>query len=242
MQRVAGKRGVKLTGPVHELMLSKFAAPSSPPPPQGDVTGGLTEWGMFANDKASDCGPAAYGHNRMAKAGAVIAIITDTYILDTIYYPYGIAMGEPGPNPDQGVDPQTFLKWLFDQAYIEAYAFIDHTNQDVVHQAMLNYNGVMIASSLTDSAENEFNAHQPWTITDVEQPDPNDGHYITLVKYDSNGDTFVTWGALQQATVTWDQGAIDSAAVLITQEDAARNGVDINALKQAIVSWGGSSK
>ena len=73
---------------------------------------------------------------------------------------------------------------------------------------MLNFNGVLLGCSLTDNAEQEFNDQQPWTITASEHPDPQEGHDIYLVKYDTQADTetIVTWGADQICTVAWETG------------------------------------
>jgi hypothetical protein len=242
--RVAGKRGRRK--PSHEptLHLRRFAPAPSKPPPSGDVSGGITDWGMLGNDQYSDCGAAAFQHGRMAKSGRNVLndngqeLAADSqeatdYTLAS-YYAYGRAMGEPGQDPDQGVDNATWLKFLFDQKMI-----------DEVHIAMLNFNGVLIGCNLTDDAEQEFNDHKPWNVTPTDRPDPREGHDIYLVKYDENGETMVTWGADQQCTVAWGQGerfAGDLEAwVFITSEDAQRNGVDLPALQQAIRDLGGNA-
>ena len=253
--RIAGKRG--RTAPSHErsLRLSNFAPPPSAPPPRGDVTGGITDWGMLGNDAHSDCGAAAFQHGRMAKSGAntlndngrVLAAdskaATD-YTLSS-YYAYGRALGEPGAEPDQGVQNSSWLKFLFDRKLIEGYAELDASKPDEIHMAMLNFNGVLLGCELTDQAEREFAAHEPWTITPRQKPSPKGGHDIYLVKYDAvaGTETVVTWGADQDCTVAWEDGETQAgvleAWVFITTEDAHRNGVDLVALRQAISDLGG---
>lgn len=253
--RVAGKRGRRK--PSHEptLHLRRFAPAPSKPPPSGDVSGGITDWGMLGNDQHSDCGAAAFQHGRMAKSGQNVLndngqelpadsqAATD-YTLAS-YYAYGRSMGEPGQDPDQGVDNATWLKFLFDQKMIEGYAELNASDPDEVHMAMLNFNGVLIGCCLTDDAEQEFNDHQPWNITPSDRPDANEGHDIYLVKYDANGETIVTWGADQECTVAWEKGQAQAgdleAWVFITAEDAKRNGVDLAALQQAIRDLGGNA-
>jgi hypothetical protein len=202
---------------------------------------------MLANDSLSDCGPAATEHYRMAKAGSatVTPAATDTYTED-LYFAYGTAQGEPGPQPDQGVDNATWLKWLFDQGLIEAYAELDPSNGDEVRQAMIDFRGVLVGCVLADDAESDFEATPPipWNLSSSDQPDPNDGHDILLVAYDPNSETFVTWGGLQPATVAWSTDEVADkdleAWVIITAEDAARSGVDITALQATIRSLGGT--
>jgi hypothetical protein len=244
--RIAGKRGRKPSPPTPELRLALFAPAPSTPPPTGDVTGGIVDWGMLGNDTYGDCGPAATEHYRMAKAGSVTVspAATDAYT-ENLYFEYGKAQGEPGEQPDQGVDNLTWLTWLFDNGYIEGFARLDPSKPDEIRQAMINFNGVIIGCSLTDDAEAEFEATppQPWNITPKDLPDPNEGHDILLVAYDADSWTLVTWAALQRALITWEtgeEGAGDLECwVIITAEDAARNGVDITALKAAITALGG---
>lgn len=255
--RTPGKRGRR--APSHEpsLRLTKFAPPASTPPPSGDVTGGITDWGMLGNDQYGDCGAAAFEHGRMAKSGknalndngtelAADSPGATNYTLAT-YFAYGRAMGEPGQNPDQGVDNATWLKFLFDQGMIEGYAELDASNADEVHMAMLNFNGVLLGCDLTPEAEQEFAAHQPWTISAHEHPSKKEGHDIYLVKYDTQAgnETIVTWGALQECTLAWETGEEQrgdlEAWVFISAEDAARNGVNLAALQQAIRDLGGTT-
>lgn len=238
--RTAGKRGARAGNAHPELRLSNFKTTAPTPPPTGDVTSGITAWGMDGNDQYGCCGPAATDHYQVAKLG-------DTSLIGKLggvgpvplYFEYGIAQGEPGPQPDQGVDNDLWLQFLFNKGIIEAFAELDFTNVDEVHQAMLDYRGVLISVELTDDAEQLFNSKQPWTLANGESPDPNEGHDILLVKYGPEGDTFVTWGALQLSTIPWDNSCITSAWVIITSEDAERTGVDIAALQNQIRAWGG---
>lgn len=260
--RRAGKRGLRQISPhIPELQLSNFRKAVSPPPPTGDVTGGLTEWGMFGNDKYGDCGAAATYHGFMAKAlalsgttAAVTNYLQATYepgfvlptdaSVETTYFAYGRAMGEPGDQPDQGVSNDTWLKFLKDQGIIELYAQLDVTNPDQIHQAMLDFRGVLVGIALTGSAEQEFENHQPWNASPTEQPNPQEGHDIYLVKYDTTvpaaAETFITWGALQDATIDWENAEAPNfmdAWVFFSKEDADRVGVDAAALESEINAW-----
>lgn len=198
---------------------------------------------MLGNDQYSDCGPAATMHYRMAKAGQVIPSITESTTL-TLYRAYGEAMGW-GKDADQGVSNDTWLKFLFDEGIIEGYAELDASNLDEVHQAMLDFRGVLVGCSLTDDAEQDFEATPPvpWQVTPDDQPDPQEGHDILAVKYDPNGETMVTWGALQEVLVDWEQGEAYAGDlecwVIVTSEDAERAGVDLAALRQVILAHGG---
>lgn len=247
--RIAGKRGRRPSPPTPELHLRRFAPAPSMPPPAGDVTAGMTEVGMLGNDRLGICGPAATMHYFMAKAASTnVRGTTDfdtlTAMTEGWYFAYGKAQGEPGDQPDQGVDNLSWLTWCVEQGYIDAFARLDASNRDEVCMAMLNFYGVLIGCSLTDNAEQEFNAGQPWTITAQEQPDPQMGHDILLGKYDAAVEELYTWGALQKATIAWESGEAHAgdleAWVIISSEDAARNGVDMNALIAQIKQLGGT--
>ncbi len=255
--RLAGKRGRRAPSHAPTLRLTNFAPPASSPPPRGDVSGAIADWGMLGNDKHSDCGAAAFQHGRMAKSGhnvlndngtelAADSQAATDYTLSS-YYAYGHAMGEPGAQPDQGVDNATWLKFLFDQGMIEGFAELDAGNAAEVHMAMLNFNGVLLGCDLTDGAEQDFTVHTPWTLTAHDKPDPKKGHDIYMVKSDTEArtETIVTWGADQDCTVRWETGMAQAgdleAWVFITTEDAQRNGVDLPALQSAIHALGGTT-
>lgn len=247
MSRTAGLRGRRPSPATPELRLANFRATApAPPPPSGDVSCG-DDVGMLGNDQLGDCGPAATAHIRMMKAGTVSGVPRTTVDeVEADYWAYGRAMGESGDRPDQGVDNATWLKWLVGEGYIRAYARIDANDVDEVHAAMLNFRGVLVGCSLTDDAEQDFEAEPqiPWTVTAQDQPDPQEGHDIALAAYGPDFDEFYTWGAKQKATVAWASGEAHAGDlecwVFVTDEDAERNGVDIDALIAAINAWGGT--
>lgn len=250
-RRVHGKRGVVRESHATHLALSQFRTSAPlPAPPTGDVTMGLTSWGMLGNTQYGDCGPAATMHCRMAKALVSVAngvpcyqssfAVPTTAVTEQLYFNYGKAMGEQGTKPDQGVTNRTWLQYLYDQHIIEWYGELDTTDPDEIHAVMLACKGVLVAVELTQDAETLFAEHKPWTVAGGEQPDPTMGHDILLVAYGPVADTFVTWGALQQATVAWDSACIMDMWAFGTQEDAVRAGYTFAAIKAEIDAAGGS--
>jgi hypothetical protein len=84
--------------------------------------------------------------------------------------------------------------------------------------------GVILGVNLTDDANALFNAGQPWTVANGEQPDPAEGHAILKVGQQqptgANGyGTVVTWGALQEADWTWEQACVEEAWAIVTKDD-----------------------
>lgn len=247
LPRVSGRRGVRESHARH-LWLPHFrTADVVAPPSSGDVTMGLTDWGMLGNDQFGCCGPAATYHGKMAKA--LLAVGDDvptfeagftpptTLEVTRNYFAYGRAMGEPGTPPDQGVANATWLRWCHAQGIVEWYGELDKSNLDEVHSTMLACRGVLVAVELPADAETQFEAHDPWAI---DGNPPEDGHDILLVRYDPTGDTFVTWAQLQPATVNWDADCVTDVWAFGTREDAERAGYDFEAINAAIEAAGGT--
>lgn len=172
-----------------------------------DVSKDITDWGMLGNDQYGDCGPAAVAHERMlAGAQPTAQEVIGLYLA----YDKG---------QDEGVVLADFLLWLFQQGAVEGFAPVEPSTIDAI---MAEFGrGVMLGVSLTDDAENLFNAGMPWTTAGGETPDPAEGHAILKVKsQSSNGDgTIVTWGADQVCTGDWLKACTDEAWVLLTKED-----------------------
>lgn len=236
--RVAGRRGGVRESHVPALALAQFRTVEPTPPPSGDVTMGLTDWGMLGNDEVGDCGAAATFHGLMAKALLSVAngeptyessfLIPTTPAVEGKYFAYGRAMGEPGEKPDQGVTNATWLHYLFTQGIIEWYGELDPKNPAEVHQAALDGKGVLVAVDLTATAEQDFEDHQPWHL----DGGPGD-HDVLLVAYDDDGFTVVTWGGVQRCT-----GQVSEAWVFGSREDAGRAGYTATALIAAVRAWG----
>lgn len=255
--RRAGKRGLNKIVQVPELRLSNFKGgvhKVTPPPDSADVSGGLTSWGMLGNDTYGDCGSAGFYHGLMAKALMANNTATDYLqaawepgftvptdsIVEATYFAYGRAQGEPGEQPDEGVDNATWFAFLKQLGIVELAAQIDPHNRAEFKQAMIDFKGVEIGVALTDDAEQAFETGQPWDVSPSSQPNPQEGHDILVVKYDPQSLTVVTWGGLQECTIAWEDAEIDQymdAWVFFTKEDGARAGVDVDALEAEMNSW-----
>src|ERR1017187_3098404 len=222
--RVAGKRGLRES---HEprLLRSRFMDPFPSAPASWDGTHGFTQWGMDGNDQWGCCGAAGTDHGNMAKAGnlALLNTLGRPKYAGTLptYWAYGIAMGEPGPTPDQGVDNATWLGWLWKQGIIDGYVEIPLSE---LRQAAPGAGGLLVGCLLGDDAEADFEKSIPWDDGPSDPPDPNDGHDICLAGFDANGrGRFVTWGALQWATAAWMANNPTDAWLILDADDPAVN-------------------
>jgi hypothetical protein len=245
--RTPGKRG-RLPILAERLAL-KFVHEYAPlPAPQYpvDVTSGITDWGMLGNgpDPAltvhvpvGDCTFAAREHYQMAKAAR--GHETETWetsnqlVEEYLTYDNGV---------DQGaVISQLLLSW-YQAGKILAFAPVDHTDPAKVDAALAAFTGVYCGVQLTDDADDLFANHQPWTVAEGQQPDPQEGHCILKVGATGDTDTWVTWGALQESTTDWTAECVEEAWVIITEEDANSSLIDLAALRADIEALGGTAQ
>ncbi len=228
---VAGLRGRQPVKPpaerfaidfIHRYLRSPLPTPSYPI----DVSGGITDWKMLGNGPdptltvnggrpVGDCTFAGRQHVRMAKAAAAGLTetweTTDQLVSEYLAYDRGV---------DRGANIAEVLMYWFLAGKIRAFAPVDHSDPASCDMVMAAFHGLYVGVDLTGSANNQFDAGQPWTVSAGERPDPSDGHCIVKVKADGQQyDTWVTWGALQQSTREWTAACIQEAWAVITSED-----------------------
>ena len=191
-----------------------------------DTTHGIGQnaWGMDSNDKYGDCGFAALDHYNVAKTGKVelIGKFGDSKFpsLVAAYFAYGIAQGEPGPEPDQGVSNATVLAWAVQQGLIYGYAeippeFLDWFAREF-HGALL---GLAIDGNVASDDFNRWPNRTPWQPMAL-----LDGHDTLYVKSKGQGNgTLVTWGGLQTFTTGFRKKNITDSWVIFDQYDSRVN-------------------
>lgn len=261
--RVPGRRGLVRESHAPHLQLSNFQTKVLPTPPSsGSVTMGLTEWGMLGNGPTpgntstyptgvGNCGVAGTEHYRMAKALTKVTngaptyesgfVVPTTQYTENLYFAYGRAMGESGAKPDQGVTNATWCQYLYDQKLIDWYGELDTRDPNEIHAIMLACKGVLVGTQLNKEAEIQFANKEPWSVASTDPATPTMGHDILLVEYELHvSDTFVTWGAIQFATVAWESDCILDMWAMGTKEDADRAGYTFAAIKATIDAAKGS--
>jgi hypothetical protein len=190
-----------------------------------DVTGGWTAWTMAGNGPdptctthpqgVGDCGFAGRLHAQMSKAACFGETETwessNALVAEYLAYDHG---------QDNGVVLADVLLAWYKAGKILAFAPVDHTDPAAIDSATQAFHGVMVGVNLTDDADDLFEAGQPWTTANGETPDPNDGHVIVKVKADGRRlDTYVTWGAEQEADLDWSALCVDEIWAIVTRED-----------------------
>lgn len=199
------------------LLASAFVE-STPGFLEWDGTSGLTNWGMDGNDRYGCCGFAALDHANEAKLGDATQAGTTFFpqfktLLDA-YFAYGIAQGEPGPQPDQGVSNAAMLAWAYKEGIINGYAEVPLDQLDFFAQ---KFHGVIVGLSINDQqASEDFVSHQPWdAMTNV-----NAGHDVLgiITHADGTGEV-VTWGTLQPYTAAFRSTNFQDAWVVFDKDD-----------------------
>jgi outer membrane biosynthesis protein TonB len=201
---------------------------------QWDGTNGIRQWGMDFNDQYSDCGFAALDHYNVAKSGDVSNVgkfgAPQFQTLLDAYWAYGIAQGEPGPRPDQGVDNASMLAWAYKVGLIYGYGEVPKDQADWYANT---FNGALVGQILDDDAETDFEASPPiaWGSKN-EHPDPSEGHDTLLIQGDGQGGgAEVTWGGLQPFTAFYRANNWTDVWVIFDADDPS---VNHTALQEAL--------
>lgn len=243
--RVAGHRGrLPVKPPAERFPIQYLSAYLTTPLPAAvypvDVSGGISDWGMLGNgpdptctthpNGVGDCTFAGRQHYRMAKAADEQETETwessNDLVAEYLTYDHG---------QDQGAQIADLLLYWYKAGTILAFAPVDHTKPADVDAGMQAFHGAYVGVNLTDDADQLFEQGQPWTVANGEQPDANEGHCIVKVGADgSQYDMWVTWGASQKSTLGWTTACLDEAWVIITQEDATANNVNVAQLRADI--------
>ena len=213
-------------------------------PLHADVRHGIRVWPSEGNFVYGDCVVAAFEHLRMVKgtsnASSWKKLLYQIgfrpphtpYSIE-IYAKYLATLNQK-PSPTIGVDPNTFFPWAEENKLITAWGtvnvdktFVDAnglTMRDRLHQAMIDYRGVMTSIELTTDAYQNFENGKPWDVgpSPADQPNPNLGHETALVAYGPELDSVVTWGQMKSQTAAFTEDTTYQAFVFLDAQDISR--------------------
>jgi len=121
---------------------------------------------------------------------------------------------------DSGLNESSVLQtWqqegLFGQK-IAAYATVDIKDIIAVHQAIAFYGGALFGIQVPESAQEQFQAGEPWTY----EPDAQieGGHAIAPLGYDHNYVYCATWGGIAPVTYPFLSAYLDEAYAVISHQ------------------------
>jgi hypothetical protein len=208
---------------LHSLpRLATFMSIELPPTPSVfNYANGISSWGMMLNDQIGCCEVAAAGHYRMtatyAAKGEPVAIpdsdILAAYVALTGYDP------STGAN-DTGVATLDLLDYWMNTGIggnkIAGYFAVDPTNHSEVMQAIYLFGGVLAGINLPKSAEDQFDAGQPWT---PEFWSPILGGHMTLRNtFGPSGTNAITWDKVQPVTWAFDDRYCDEMYIVVDDD------------------------
>lgn len=179
---------------------------------------------MDGNDQYGDCVWACYAHEIQAvtaQARGKAAVLP----LSTVLGAYSAVTGfDPrDPSTDQGTNMQDGLSWWRKQGYgghsIAVFAQVDHRNLDEVLAAIDLFGTASVGFDFPDSAMDQFNAGQPWTV--VRGAQVEGGHAVHAGAYDRSGGWIdvITWGKRQRMMLDFWAKYVDEAWVKIPTTD-----------------------
>ena len=161
---------------------------------------------MYLNNALGDCTCAGIGHSVQAWTAYTHGLVTlpDSAVL-SLYEAFGYTPGQP--STDNGAVEQDVLAYVQQHGIgghkILAYAQVDHRNPDEMKTALNLFGSVYLGASMPQSAMDQTNAGQPWT---VEGGSPIEGgHCFVAQRWDTSGAPMevVTWGQLQRVSIEW---------------------------------------
>jgi hypothetical protein len=155
--------------------------------------------------------------------------------LTALYYAYGIAMGEPGPDPDQGVDNKSWCAWLYEQGLIEGYGEVP---LDQMREYATVFGGLLMGVQLSTNAQAQFETspRTPWGQPG-ESPDPSMGHDILFILYNADGTAgVITWGGVQPVTAEFLAQFVTDCWAIFDMNTAKEAGFDAAAIQAALTA------
>jgi hypothetical protein len=224
------------------LLLKPALGPLGLPDPPASVEySDIPDIGMLGNDGAGDCVEAGCYHaleqdTRYATGTELVAATADAIGWYSKLTSYDPSQTDPdGNNPtDQGTVVQDALDaWRKSGLTVEgsdgvhkiaAFAAVDLTNWNEIENAVNIFGQVLIGFNFPDSAMQQFDAGQPWTV--VKGSPLDGGHCVVLIGYDADWLYVLTWGQIQKMDRAFWKQYVDEAWVIVTQETINSQGAN----------------
>lgn len=206
---------------VRRLMLGDYLlSPLAPAPAACDRTASIPVdgWGTMLNTAEGCCTCSSQGHLIMSASAMTRStpIVVPDSAIQTAYEAVSGYNPATGANDNGALitDVNEYRRTVGIGGYkITAWTAIPYANAALLSDAVYYFGAANIGVQLPSSAEQQFDAGEPWTVPWF-SPIAG-GHCIPIVAYDANYAYCVTWGKVQP--MTWDFYAkyCDEAYVLV---------------------------
>jgi hypothetical protein len=202
--------------------IKEYRTVAPPAPPASVPVPNVNPWGMDGNDVYGDCTLACAAH-------LIEAWNADTHRSDPVPSAAQVDAAYLKMSPhDTGLVISTVLaKWHKPGLWgdkVWGHAPVQTHDQTEIRLDIAQFGGVYIGVQLPQSAEDQTDARQPWTI--VEHSPILGGHAIPLLGYDATYAYAVTWGAVQAIAWSWLNVYMDEAWVVLSQQVVEAGGYD----------------
>jgi hypothetical protein len=201
-----------------------------PSPPASVEYSDIPDIGMLGNDGAGDCVEAAVGHTveqDTRYATGTEQVVTTDQTLDL--YSALTGYNRDDPSTDQGTVVQDALDYwrktgVFGGHKLAAFAAVKVSDWAEVELAVNLFGQEIIGFNFPESAMEQFNAGQPWTV--VKGSPLDGGHCVILIGYDADWLYVITWGRIQKMARAFWTKYVDEAWVGITQDTITAEGAN----------------
>lgn len=211
--RIAGKLGRTPNRGRDRIRLTSDHKPTGYTPPETlDRYSAVpvATWSMDGNDNIGDCAVADPDHEtKSVEVAAGNPEVSST--TDEVIAAYSAITGyDPAdPSTDQGAEMQAVRNYWRKEGItlggrlhkILLFAEVDHTDLDLVKWALDTFGAVGIGVDFPDSAREQFDAGEPWTV--VKGAQSEGGHAVAFVGYDQDYAYVLTWGKVQKVAWNW---------------------------------------
>jgi hypothetical protein len=194
---------------------------------------------MYLNDQLGDCTCAGIGHmfGCWTKYAQSAELIFPDTVIETLYeQAAGYVPGNP--STDKGATLQQILDFVqkngLEGHTIDAFAQLRNLDTAGMSTALKLYGSVYVAVSLPQSAEDQFNYSEPWTV--MPGSPILGGHCITMQGFDGglNSYRWCTWGKPDQASsIGWWQHYGMEAWAVYSKDFMRSGGTAPNGLNEA---------
>jgi hypothetical protein len=201
------------------------------PPVVVDRAGKVTSWPMYGNDVAGDCTFATVGHE--IQAWTAYASTEVEIPESSVISAYSAVSGyDPatGANDNGAVIQDVLNYWRKngvqgDPGKVLAFAQVKQIdNITTLRQVLELFGTIYIGLNVPQSAMDQFDAGQPWTVV---PGSPIDGGHAVPVQYiDGSASPIgvVTWAKLQMMSWEFWKTYVEEAWVVVTQDWLQKNG------------------
>ena len=241
LQYKLGKLAAK-TDP-RTLLLTRYVDRTAlpEPPPTLDLTAGVRDWPIYANDRLGDCTCAAAGHMIEAWTADADGRPVEVSESAVVHAFDAVKIVDPATGEEGAVELDVLKYWRttgIAEHKIGAFARVSKHDHELLQTSAYLFGGLYIGLQLPETAQDQTVWDWTHMLTGPSAPGSWGGHAVDVVRYDERTLTVVTWGGLKEMTwAFWDR-YVDEAYCLLSKDflrgGTAPNGFDLAALKKEL--------